>query len=89
MHLRIVCAANLDTSTGKIVLGVRHYCPRMRDLLPEDWNASTCIQGFVDNRGNFHNRQEAWKIAEAAGQIFRRCGGDDYNGGTLYSENLY
>ena len=45
--------------------------------------------GFVDNRGNFLTRTEAWKVAEAAGQILYRCGGDETNGGTLYSENLY
>ena len=45
--------------------------------------------GFVDNRGNFLTRTEAWKVAEAAGQILYRVGGDETNGGTLYSENLY
>lgn len=52
----------------------------------EDWSWDA---GFIDQFGNFHTRTEAWKIAEAAGQIFRRCGGDTVNGGTLYSENLY
>ena len=46
-------------------------------------------QGFVDRFGKFHNREEAWKIAEPAGQIRRRVGGDTINGGTLFSENLY
>jgi len=46
-------------------------------------------QGFIDQFGDFYTRQEAWKIAEANGQIYRRVGGDDRNGGTLYSENLY
>lgn len=45
--------------------------------------------GFVDNFGNFLTRTEAWKVAEAAGQILYRVGGDTANGGTLYSENLY
>lgn len=46
-------------------------------------------EGFIDQHGNFHTRQQAWKIAEANGQIIHRCGGDTANGGTLYSENLY
>ena len=46
-------------------------------------------QGFIDRFGKFHNREEAWKIAEPAGQIRRRVGGDTINGGTLFSENLY
>ena len=46
-------------------------------------------QGFIDRFSKFHNREEAWKIAEPAGQIRRRVGGDTINGGTLFSENLY
>lgn len=49
----------------------------------------TAEQGFVDKFGVFHNRQEAWKIAKDANQIFRNVGGDQSQGGTLYSENLY
>lgn len=47
------------------------------------------VQGFVGNRGQFLTREEAWKVALDAGQIIRRVGDDDRNGGTLYSENLY
>lgn len=46
-------------------------------------------QGFIDKRGEFKTRQQAWHIAKAAGQIIRLCGGNDKDGGTLYSENLY
>lgn len=46
-------------------------------------------QGFIDKHGEFHSRTEAWTIAFDAGQIFRRVGGDETDGGTLYSENLY
>jgi hypothetical protein len=46
-------------------------------------------QGFVTNRGRYVDRQEGWKIAEAAGQIIARCGGDTTDGGTLYSENVW
>lgn len=42
--------------------------------------------GFVDNCYQFLTREEAFEVAYAAGQILRRCGGDD---GKLFSENLY
>lgn len=83
---RIVCAANRKRFTKEIVLGVRHHDAFM-DLL--DTEGDPVDQGFIDNKGNFLNRTDAWSVAEAAGQIIRRCGGDDSNGGTLYSENLY
>ena len=34
-------------------------------------------------------RREAWSVAQSAGQIVRRVPGDEKNGGTLFSENLY
>lgn len=46
-------------------------------------------QGFIDKFGKWLTREEAWVIAQAAGQIIRRVGGDDVAGGRLYSENLY
>ena len=84
---RIVCAANRKRFTGQIVLGIRHWDLFMSEAM--DSEGDPVDQGFVDNRGNFLLRVEAWKVAEAAGQIIRRVGGDDTNGGTLYSENLY
>jgi hypothetical protein len=54
-------------------------------LLPKsDWE-----QGFIDNKGNFLSRKEAYIVAKNAGQVIRRCGGDDTDGGILHSENLY
>lgn len=84
---RIVCAANRKRFTGEVVLGIRHWDAWMANAL--DTEGDPVDQGFIDNRGNFLSRTEAWKIAEAAGQIIRRVGGDTTNGGTLYSENLY
>lgn len=43
-------------------------------------------QGFLTNTGRFVSRAEALRIARAAGQIIRRCGGDSH---ALYSENLW
>lgn len=102
MNSRIVCAANRCDVTKRIVIGIRHYDGVMQDQIAnlqiamEETNhfAKTpfedkVTQGFIDQYGNFYNRQEAWKIADQNGQILRRVGGDSTNGGTLYSENLY
>ena len=88
MTRRIVCAANKCVSNHQIILGIRHY-----DLFMRTHGARylglEMVQGFVDQHGVFLTRTEAWPIAEAAGQIIRRVGGDETDGGTLYSENLY
>jgi hypothetical protein len=86
---RIVCAANMRFE-GELLLGVRHWDHLMHqqhDRLPKGPNRWR--QGFIDNQGQFLSRTEAWKVAEAAGQIIKRVGGDTADGGTLYSENLY
>lgn len=93
MNERIVCAANRN-SIGHIVLGVRHFDAVMHIAIVDYYMAARCSssfdeQGFFTSQGRFVSRTEAWKIAEAEGQILRRCGGDTANGGTLYSENLY
>ncbi len=93
---RIVCAANRDKS-GAVILGARHWDQTMHAAFAIWREAKNHVtrdmrfieQGFIDQYGAFLNRQEAWKVAEAAGQIIRRVGGDDTDGGTLYSENLY
>lgn len=88
---RVVCAANRDPFSGGIIIGVRHWDDLMRKQA-EVFAWARCgdeEQGFIDQRGIFMSRQEAWKVAEAAGQIIKRVGGDDAGGGTLYSENLY
>jgi hypothetical protein len=87
----IVCAALLHKESGRIMLGVRHYCPRMREQINASegvdfWKGAGIEQGFVDQYGRFLNREDAHKIAKEKNQIRRRCGGDDE---TLYSENLY
>lgn len=85
----IVCAAIQSKISRRIICGARHLDEVMRDQIAhsggrEEWRGAE--QGFIDQFCVFVSRQEAWKIAEAAGQIRRRCGGDD---GFLYSENLY
>jgi hypothetical protein len=92
MQRVIVCAAALNPTFNTVVLGVRHGDEFMCDVLESstrwDFDADD-IQGFIDNKRVFLTRTEAWQVAEAAGQIKRRCGGDTADGGTLYSENLY
>lgn len=43
-------------------------------------------QGFVTDLGRFVTREEALPIAQDAGQIIRRCGGDHY---MLTSEGVW
>jgi hypothetical protein len=88
---RVVCAANRNAD-GLIVAGARHYDDVMRAQIKSstgNWRVNMVEQGFIDQFGNFLSRQEAWTIANRNNQITRRCGGDEADGGTLYSENLY
>jgi len=82
---RIICAA-LRYEEGDIVIGPRHFCPMMRIQLIHHSDKPIPEQGFIDQYGRFFNREEAWTIAEEAGQIIRRVGDDENK---LYSENLY
>ena len=86
---RVVCAAMRDSVYG-VICSPRHWdsIARVQAALSkkEWWGAE---QGFVDQTGKFLTRNEAFKVADAAGQIIRRVGGDSKDGGTLYSENLY
>lgn len=43
----------------------------------------------MDQCGIYVNRVEAWIIATNANQIIRYVGGNNTDGGTLFSENLY
>ncbi len=94
----VVCAA---MKKGEIIVaGARHYDMVMRSQI-EAMNVGShgWEQGFIDQKGKFLTREEAWKIADAAGQIRRPTGWEkDYNNprnpnigdtGVLFSENLY
>lgn len=84
---------NEQFNTELVVLGARHFDALMHSAIsnistnpfdkikPSDWE-----QGFIDQRGNFLTREEAWIVAETAGQIIQRVGGDEKK---LFSENLY
>ena len=82
----IVCAAVKVNSL--IICGARHFDAAMSaviDAVNEPCSGANMEQGFIDQRGNFFDRRDAWVIAESAEQIKRRVGDD----GVLYSENLY
>lgn len=97
-HSRIVCAANRNAS-GDIVVGPRHFDETMiKNILRYtyfvdeiDVDNKFKEQGFINQHGEFLTREEAWIVAEDAGQIIRRVGGDMSPDGVgkLFSENLY
>lgn len=83
---RIVCAAM--EKEGRIICGARHFDKIMRAQMEATEGVrwwKDCEQGFIDQFGDFINREEAWNIAVDRGQIYREV---SYVG-TLYSENLY
>jgi hypothetical protein len=82
---RIVCAANRNRKSGRIICGARHWDNIMRSQKREDENWTGWDEGFIDQFGQFLNREEAWLSAQEQGQI--RC--EVSSPGTLYSENLY
>lgn len=99
---RVVVCAAIRNKKGQLACGARHYDSAMRQVFirkpnwfervilgktfvkHKDWYV--CDQGFIDQFCVFMNRQEAWKVAEAAGQIKYA---PEHSKGKLYSEDLY
>lgn len=90
----VVCAAN--RLGDDIILGPRHWDSKMHSALDlrlsQDWQ--TCEQGFIDQRGVYMTRKQAWVVAVKANQIRRLVGGQTHadlqsTETKLYSENLY
>ena len=84
----IVCAA-IRNSEGLIICGARHYDSIMHSQINHsklDWEYTRIEQGFIDQKGVFLNRKEAWVVAEESGQIIMDIIGCR---GKLFSENLY
>lgn len=93
---RVVCAACRHPRAG-VVLGVRHFDFHMHRAInllndglmaigqepldPEDWE-----EGFVDSKGEFLTREQAYMAAVALNQLIRQPWGSR---GELFSENLY
>ncbi len=88
MEQLVVCAA-IRNKRGIVICGARHFDLTMNVQIDKSysaWLSKDIEEGFLDNKGNYLTREEAWIIAENAGQIRRRVGGD---GKKLFSENLY
>lgn len=86
---RIVAAA-IRLSTGDVLVSARHFDKLMHqqiELLPDNLRAKARLaeQGFIDKFGVFHNRIQAYRIAEFANQIVRCFDIKD----ELFSEHLY
>lgn len=84
---RVSMAANIVD--GHLIVGSRHFCPIMNmqiNLLKLNCRNHNVItdQGFVDQWGIYMSREEAYNVAEKAGQIIK-----DYSYGkrVLYSES--
>jgi hypothetical protein len=83
--VRIVAAA--IKRDGVVFTGVRHG-HIIRDMVDvgflTDMNKPVTYaeQGFIDSRGNYWQRDDAWQVAFEAGQIEKEHS-------TLYSEDLW
>jgi hypothetical protein len=92
----VVCAA-IRAADGEVMLGIRHYSHDMHEQMARRLDGAKFHhrygedQGFVDQHGVYLSRQEAYKVAEEAGQIVRAaaCGCDVDGNPKLHSEGLY
>ena len=88
----IICAAIKDTRTNVIFGGIRHgfIYSAMHDagIAPPHEKA---IEGFLDEKGNFYDRYEAYDIAMNNGQLSAstRQLKRERHETELYSEDLY
>lgn len=89
---RIVCGPrHLDETMWRQILKVtprqweamKDECQQIGDE-SKDWGRGE--QGFIDQRGDFLTREEAWPIADAAHQIRHDR---NWQTGCLHSEHLY
>lgn len=91
----VVCAANKSTKTGRIVCGARYWDSVMRNMalyvgadgkrkMTFEWQ--NCKQGFIDQYGQWMDREEALLIAKANGQVKYQT---DPQSKELFSEDLY
>ena len=94
----IVCAAikitnDLNDDESIMICGLRHGdCFKMIKHLEERWKRKRgVIQGFMNHKGEFLDRLEAYKHAIECGQINAHCvwAREDGMPEELYSEDLY
>jgi len=84
----IVCAANKNKKTGRIICGPRHWDDVMRSQRLESERFRDFDQGFITQLREWVSREEAYIIAEKNGQI-RFPDHGSYDKKTLFSEMLY
>lgn len=88
----IICAAIKDTRTGAVFGGIRHgyIYSAMHDagITPP---RAAAVEGFLDEKGNFYDRYEAYDIAMTNGQMsaIARHYKMDKGERELFSEYLY
>ena len=92
----IVCAAiELTNAEAKLVIcGLRHAnCIQTIKSLDSNWTNAKKVDGFINHKGEFLDRKEAFKHALECGQINQHAKWyrEDNNDTTeeLYSEDLY
>lgn len=92
---RVVCAA-IRAADGELLLGIRHYSPDMHRQIEMRMDGGKFKhrhdedQGFVDQWGCWLSRTEAYRVAEAAGQIVQpEACPPMLDEPRLYSEGLY
>ena len=93
----IICAAmkltmNNEAGTELIVCGLRHgNCLNTIAQLNSDWKNSSKIQGFINHKGEFLDRKEAFQHVKEMGQCnaTQRYYWEDHGQEELYSEDLY
>ena len=75
-----------------IVCGLRHGdCFQIIKELDKKWHKAEKIQGFIDHKGKFLDRKEAFKHIKEIGQYntTQWYYWEDHNQYELYSEDLY
>ena len=84
---RVVCSA--VSKDGQLILGPRHFDPTMQWQLAKykGWHWHDAEQGFIDQWGKFMTREEAFEVANTAGQIRVKTGNPSSR--KLFSEDLY
>lgn len=88
----IICAAIKDTRTGAVFGGIRHgyIYSAMHDagITPP---RAAAVEGFLDEKGNFYDRYEAYDIAMTNGQMSATTRHYKMDKGEreLFSEDLY
>jgi len=92
---RVVCAA-IRASDGDVLTGIRHYSPDMRRQIKMRYDGEKFMrrrgddQGFVDQHGTYMTRQEAYQVAQDAGQPIDESACASIGGKLcLYSEAVY